>query len=499
MHGRMALIALIALALAPSGASAAGPETVIQDDALLLFSSDADVRQGVERVRELGIERVRVTVSWGAIAPETHSRKRPRFDAADSRAYPIDGWARVDRVLREVRRAGLKPMLDLAFHAPRWATRDKKKSKTYRDRPSVLEYQRFAKAAARRYRGDFPDPANLGSSLPAVRLWTTWNEPNHPSFLLPQWRRDRRGRWVPASPHLYRRMHNAAYRVLKKSSRFNRVLIGGLAAVGGGRRGPRGRIAPLRFLREMACVDKRLRRLRVPECRGFRRLQADGFSHHPYSIGLAPGRRSRYRDDVRIADLGRLDRLLGALRRRGRTAKRLAIYITEFGYETNPPDPKLGVSNAKQIAYLAQGAYIAWRSPHVRMHAQFLLRDLPPNPTLSQTSPRRWHDYQSGLIEFGGRLKPAFEAFKLPLWARIDRRGTFLFGQVRPGHGRKRVSIEGRARGGPWTAAGTAVTDERGYFSTRLRGRAPRAYRALWGAVVAATARVGARAPRARR
>ena len=76
-------------------------------------------------------------------------------------------------------------MVDLAFHAPRWATGGKRTSKTYRDRPSVLEYRRFVKAAARRYRGDFPDPANPGESLPAVRLWTTWNEPNHPSFLLP--------------------------------------------------------------------------------------------------------------------------------------------------------------------------------------------------------------------------------------------------------------------------------------------------------------------------
>ena len=479
------------LALLPANGWATGPETVIQDDAALLYRSGTEVRESMDRIRELGIDRVRVTAAWGVIAPESRSREKPRFDAGDSNAYRTDGWTRIDRVLREARRAGLKTMVDLAFHAPRWAAGGKRVEKTYRHNPSLLEFRRFVKAAAHRYRGDFPDPQDPGRSLPAVHLWTTWNEPNHPSFLLPQWRRSR-GRWVPASPHVYRGLHEAAYGVLKRSSRSNSVLIGGLAAVGGGRRGPRGRIAPLRFLRELACVDRRLRRLRVAECRRFRRLQADGFSHHPYSIGVAPARSSRHRDDVRIADLGRLDRLLGALKRRGRIAKRLPIYITEFGYETNPPDPTRGVSHAKQTAYLAHGAFLAWRSPRVRMHAQFLLRDLPANPLIAATSPRRWHDYQSGLIEFGGALKPAFEAFKLPLWANATRRGdAHLFGQIRPGHGRRRVRIERRAPDARWVPASTAVTDRRGYFTTVVRGGAPGRYRALAAGLTSAVARAG--------
>ncbi len=482
-------IALAALCLVlPAAAQAAGPETVIQDDALLLYGSDGEVRQGVQRIRELGIDRVRITAAWGVIAPAAQSRERPRFNASDSRAYGTDGWGRIDRVMREVEAAGLTAMIDLAFHAPRWATGGKRLSKTYRDRPSVLEYRRFVKAAAHRYRGDFADPERPGANLPPVRLWTTWNEPNHPSFLLPQWRK-RRGRWVPASPHAYRKLHEAAYGELKRSSRSNRVLVGGLAAVGGGARGPRGRIAPLRFLREMACVDRRLRRLRVRECRRFRALRADGFSHHPYSIGVPPGRASRFRDDVRIADLGRLDRLLGRLARRGRTARRLPIYVTEFGYETNPPDPTRGVSHARQTTHLAHGTYLSWRAPRVKMHAQFLLRDLPANPRIAATSPRRWHDYQSGLIEFGGLPKPAFEAFKLPLWGRSVRRGKSFFGQVRPGDGRRRVSIQRLGPDGTWVPAATTVTDERGYFTALVRRGRGGTYRALApGPVSAATA-----------
>ena len=232
LHAVAAVLALAALALFPAAAEAVGPETVIQDDAALLYHSDAEVRASVERIQELGIDRVRITAAWGLIAPAAQSRERPRFDAGDSSAYGTDGWARIDRVLRELRRAGLRPMIDLAFHAPRWAAGGQRTSKNYRDRPSVLEYRRFVAAAARRYRGDFPDPANPGEHLPAVRLWTTWNEPNHPTFLLPQWRRARGGGWRPAAPHLYRRLHEAAYTVLKRSSRSNRVLIGGLAAVG---------------------------------------------------------------------------------------------------------------------------------------------------------------------------------------------------------------------------------------------------------------------------
>ena len=128
--------------------------------------------------------------------------------------------------------AGLRVPVDLAFWAPRWAVAQPGPDPT-RERyaPDPRAFAAFAEAVARRYSGRFPDPAPRGRRLPAVRLWTTWNEPNNPDFLLPQWQRDGAG-WRPASPHVYRRMHEAAYDAIKRVDARDLVLVGGTAANG---------------------------------------------------------------------------------------------------------------------------------------------------------------------------------------------------------------------------------------------------------------------------
>ncbi len=200
--------------------------------------------------------------------------------------------------------AGLRPMIDIAFWAPRWAIRGQAGDTTrLRTEIDPGEYARFAQAVARRYAGGYV-PANppasppaaspsrpdatlldglLGRSrsqplaqvptlpppaLPAVDLFTIWNEPNHPGFLLPQWRREG-GRYVPSSPHLYRAMVRASYPAIKRGAPASRVLIGGTASMGSSTPGKSG-VTPLLFLREFACVDKRL----LPFARGSARTSS---------------------------------------------------------------------------------------------------------------------------------------------------------------------------------------------------------------------------------
>jgi hypothetical protein len=76
------------------------------------------------------------------------------------------------------------------------------------------------------------------------------------------------------------------------------------------------------------------------------------------------------------------------------------VWITEYGYQTNPPDRLVGVSWAKQAAYLTQAFGIARRNPRVDMMLWFLLKD---EPTLA--------GWQSGLETVTGKKKPAFAAF----------------------------------------------------------------------------------------
>jgi hypothetical protein len=502
-------VSLMALAVVPAAAQArtappAPPhtmETVIQDDALLLHRPASAVRRTAQRMASLGADRVRLTASWSALAPATGSRRKPRFDAADSRAYPDEPFGRLDRAVKEVRRAGMDVMIDLAFFTPRWAARSASRAdRRHSWRPSAHEFALFARAVTERYSGHFTDPADRDHDLPAVRLWTTWNEPNHPTFLRPQWERVRPGApWRPASPHIYRRMHEAAYDQIKAVSPDNKVLIGGLASEAEPGRGARRGIGPLRFTRELACVNAKLRPLHRLECRHFRPLRADGFADHPYSRYTKPDARDLTQDRVQIGELDRLTDLLAQLFARHRLARPLPIYITEYGYETNPPDPR-GHTPEDAARYLGQATYLAWVHPEVKMFAQFLLQDIGPDTSKPAGTAARWADYQTGLYNHDGSAKNAvLQGFRLPFFAETvqDAAGathTVVFGQVRPGSGPQNVVIQRRLglrwimdaslkllTNGALAPARTGfATDADGFFQRQLPFRPGQTYRAIW-------------------
>jgi hypothetical protein len=85
-----------------------------------------------------------------------------------------------------------------------------------------------------------------------------------------------------------------------------------------------------------------------------------------------------------------LTRLYGSMR----------VWITEYGYQTNPPDRTFGVSWKKQADYLEQAWQLARRNPRVDVFLWFLLQD--------EVSLGRW---QSGLISVEGERQPAFDVF----------------------------------------------------------------------------------------
>jgi hypothetical protein len=496
------LAVLVSAALGGGGEGRALPVTV-QDDALLLHPPAAQVQATARRMANLGADRVRLTAGWSALAPQPESKRMPRFDSRESNAYPREPWLKLDRAVRAVTNAGLEPQIDVAFFAPRWAvTRVSpiRGQSRHRWEPDAKRFGRFAEAVARRYNGRHRDPTRPSRRLPAVRLWTTWNEPNHAGFLLPQWRRVG-GEWVPHSPHLYRRLHERSYAAIKAVNPENRVLMGALAAEGKDGPGLRNGMAPMHFLRELACVDRRGRHLRRPECRDFKPLRADGFSQHPYSLYSAPDVPSRERDFVRMGDLGRLSTLLTGLHRAGRIASQLPIYVTEYGYETNPPDVVRGVPLGSQARYHGQATFLAWRQPDVAMFAQFLLQDIAPprNAANAVEASRDWH---SGLYFHDGRPKPAVQAFKLPFWAEsrsvAGHDVVVLFGQVRPNAGRKRAEVQMRGADGVWrpiraletrpaadASCGDSdttefLTDHEGFYLRVAPYEGPAAYRVRW-------------------
>lgn len=439
------------IALGAAGAFSAAPapsqsiETILQDDAALLYRSPGQVSRSLDRMATLGVDRVRITASWRRLEP------RPG-------AYDADALHRLDRAVDGARRRGMRVMIDLGFFAPRWAvTRPATTGERNVWRPSVPAFGRFSERMARRYRG-------------RVRLWTTWNEPNNWTFLQPQ---SEGGHSV--SPGLYRRLHVAAYDRVKRVSPRNRVLIGGLASRGSSSTGPLRGIPPLRFTRELACVDEQLLAVRTGACRDFRPLRADGFAMHPYSRRTTPGANDPAKDRVQLGELYKLTTLLRQLREGGRLAKPLSLYITEYGYETDPPDPT-GVDPATEARFAGDALLLAWRTPEVRSFPQFLLQDLTP---LS--------NHQSGLFTAGGRPKPeSIRSFTLPFIARAVRgaggaEAVIAFGQVRPGHAAQPLLLERRAaRGGPWRQVACLASDGQGVYRHVLPYAGPGSYRAVW-------------------
>ena len=50
------------------------------------------------------------------------------------------------------------------------------------------------------------------------------------------------------------------------------------------------------------------------------------------------------------------------------------VWLTEYGYQTNPPDQFLGVSPRQQATLLSLAAMRAWRLARVTMLIQYLYR-----------------------------------------------------------------------------------------------------------------------------
>jgi hypothetical protein len=80
---------------------------------------------------------------------------------------------------------------------------------------------------------------------------------------------------------------------------------------------------------------------------------------------------------------------------------RRPLWITEYGYQTNPPDPAFGVSWTKQARYLIQAFAVARANPMITMMLWFLVRDEP-----------ELGGWQSGLITTDGLKKPSFNAYR---------------------------------------------------------------------------------------
>jgi hypothetical protein len=436
-------IALLILLAAPAQAS---PRQVMSFEAPEELLDDARRLPTLNEIRAFGVTQIRQVVFWQSYAPSANRKRRPSFNAANPDAYPAGTWARLDSIVDEARARGIKVMLTPTGPGPKWATSAKKDNLT---RPSARHFGQFVKALARRY-GD------------RVSMWSVWNEPNQPQFLLPQFRKGR-----PYSPKLYRSLYRAAHSAIRSvsSNRRDKILIGETSP-----RGNENIVHPLRFLRGMACLNGSYKKTR--SCS---RLPADGYAHHAYTTRIGPRFVPSSKDDVTI---GVLDRLVTALDRAGRARglpRGLRIYLTEFGIQSEP-DRISGVSFERQPAYYAIAEHMAYVNPRVALFSQYLMRDDQP-----REEGYRFRGFESGLRRSNGTRKPAYRAFPNPL--AVERYGPtdVLWGLIRPQAGVTEVTIEVRRKGQRrWRRLKRLNTTTRGVYGLRATHREGQAYRVRW-------------------
>jgi hypothetical protein len=491
-------------------------ESMFQDDGALLHGSQATVARTLDALRALGVDRLRITVLWAAIAPDAHSRIPPkRFDAADPAAYPAAGWAPYDRVIRLARARGLAVDFDVSAPGPLWAMRPGAPSARLANHyaPSAAAFAGFVEAAGRRYSGTYV-PRGAGTPLPRVSFWSVWNEPNQPGWLAPQRGRD----GTIQSARLYRGYVDAAVSALRRSGhrgdtlahgnntlRHGRdtILIGELAPEGVENTRPESPAPPIPFLDALYCVDANHQplagaaaaRIGCPAS-GSRSafvaahpglFEATAFAHHPYSFFLAPGASMTDPNFVPLSDLGRLERALDAIFSAYSVHRRIPLYLTEYGYETNPPNPLRGVSPATQAAYLDQATYMAWRDPRVRGLSQFELFDSPPDRAYPRGSVRYWSTFQTGLVYVKGAPKPSFYTYRLPIFIPgppVAGGEVTVWGMVRaaPGHSRRRARVQWQAAGErSWRTLAVVNTDNpTGAFTVRVTPPSQGQVRLAW-------------------
>lgn len=437
------LCACIALALAAFPAAPA----LASHNQLTFFEANTELLNPAKRahtistLQHLGVKALRIELPWRDVAPGGHSAKRPSFDATDPASY---AWGQYDPLLAEAARLKWKVLLTITSPVPKWATSG---HKDYLTNPSASQFQQFMQALGRRY----------GSE---VAYFAIWNEPNHPAFLLPQFKSNGR----PASPRIYRGLFEAGYAGLRAAGLANpKVLIGETAPSGYDRvnvrkEGSAHDVAPLAFLRETLCLDSHYRKASSCE-----ELHAYAYAHHAYTKPAGPRYVPPESDDVMIGALGRLVAALDKAARAHALPAHLPIFLTEFGIQSKPSF--LGVSLARQAEFDALAEKIAWQNGRVAAFSQYLLRDDPPGGKPGSSAHGGFIGFQTGLIAFNGKPKPLYSAFPVPLVVSRAGHGYSLWGLVRPAAGATKVKVLVQAPGSKKLRTLKVVsTDSRGYW-----------------------------------
>jgi polysaccharide biosynthesis protein PslG len=354
---------------AAAGAALALPSTgmggvaAIQDD-ILTTAPITEIPKRLELVKGTQSKVARFDLLWSFVAPRPPARPTDPED-------PAYDWTRVDQVLIGLDQANITPIVSV-YSTPTWAVAGRNirvKTQYNPNAPRAKAFAEFMRAFATRYSGTYIDPSpGIGPvTLPRVRHFEIWNEPNLKAFFT-----------LNGSSKLatYKSLVKRAYPEIKAANRGNIVIAG----VGGPRSSAGNGNVGAKTWMEGLVKDKS--------------VKFDAYSQHIY-----PSRGPKFSSpsyDKAFPTWSSLPLIFETLDKKRRGMK---LYITEAGYTTGSTEFRtVKVSAATQNTFLKQLFNLKdVKSPRVAAVVWFNLQDN-----------KNW---PGGLLRSNQGRKPSYNSF----------------------------------------------------------------------------------------
>lgn len=449
----LGIAALIAALLGPALTAAAARaqfQVGFQDPGFEVQGTPKQVRAAYGAVTASSGSVVRIAVLWASVAPG--GRRIPHGFQAARPDDPRYRWSATDAAVRTAAEHHLRVLFE-SLDAPVWA-QGRGPVKAFVSPgawdPNPNEFAQFLHAAAVRYGGGFPDPLYPGRTLPRVSYWEPWNEPNIPGYFS-----------APDPVSAYRTLLDRAYAVLKAVHRDNVVVLGGLAPVSS----VPGSIPPLDFGAQLFCLHRAGATFAANHSCP-QRADFDVFGIHPYSLASTPTKHAYKAGDVLVGDMEEVHALVVAADRLHTAVPRTGhqIWVTEFAWLTNPPNPQLGDRDPVAARYVAYSMYEMWKSGVSLVIWQQVL-DVPNADFIG-----------GGLYYNSGRPKLSMQAFAFPVVASVGGGRGLVWGRA-PVSDAVSILVQ-RSAGRGWRTVARLRSGADGVFLARFRALANGSYRA---------------------
>jgi len=406
----------------------------------------------------------RSMVAWSHVAPTKPANPNNPAD-------PAYDWSEPDRAVRFAAQTGLDPEFSV-FEAPAWAE-GKGRPKTgygaarneppYKGswKPSAMALKQFATALAKRYNGSTPDPLHPSTNLLRVSSYEAWNEPNYKMFLSPQFEGSKL-----VVINNYRALLNGFYAGIKSVQPTAVVSSAGLGPYGSSSQG--SEVQPQIFTRGLLCLEGTSSSLKkARSCPT--KATLDAISIHPYTVFGTPTTKAAAADGGAFGNTPSFKKAIdfAVSRRTVLPSKPKQLWVTEFGWLTNPPGRtvssklSLGVKPKLAAVYISEGIYRLW-SWGVTRAIHFNLRDQGGFPDGLYFWP------EGSTRSSQATPKPSLKAFRFPLMA-IGQRGTLgKLWAISPCRGDGAVVAIQFRRRGRWTSAATMTPDASGLVNQSI-------------------------------